>query len=60
MNRVFPLAILALAILAFATLVLVVAPALQVGAVGPTPGLQPYTDQQQRGRDQYVSLGCVH
>jgi cytochrome c oxidase cbb3-type subunit 2 len=60
MNRVFPLAILALAILAFATLVLVVAPGLQVGAVGPTPGLQPYTAQQLRGRDQYVSLGCVY
>lgn len=60
MNRVFPLAIIALAILAFATLVLVVAPGLQVAALGPTPGLRPYTAQQLRGRAQYVGLGCVY
>lgn len=60
MNRVVPLAVTALAILAFATLVLVVAPGLQVNAVGPTPGLLPYTEQELRGRAQYVSLGCVY
>lgn len=60
MNRIVPLAILALGILAFATLLLVVAPAIQIRAEAPTPGLQPYTEQQQRGRDVYVAQGCVY
>ncbi|EKT4092412.1 cbb3-type cytochrome c oxidase subunit II [Stenotrophomonas sp. NPDC077421] len=60
MNRIVPLAILALGILAFATLLLVIAPAIQIRSEAPTPGLKPYTAQQQRGRDQYIALGCVY
>ncbi|WP_027080424.1 cbb3-type cytochrome c oxidase subunit II [Luteimonas mephitis] len=60
MNRIVPLAILALGILAFATLLLVIAPAVQIGSEAPTPGLKPYTAQQLRGRDVYVSQGCVY
>lgn len=60
MNRLVPLAVLALATLAFATLMLVIAPAIQVRNEEPTPGLKPYTAQQLRGRAQYVAQGCVY
>lgn len=60
MNRLVPLAILALGILAFATLLLVIAPAIQIHDEDPTPGLQPYTEEELRGRQHYVSLGCVY
>lgn len=60
MNRYFPLSVLALAILAFATLMLVIAPSIQVGRHAAPPGLSPYTEQQLRGREVYVSLGCVY
>ena len=60
MNRVIPLAIMALAILAFATLLLVIAPAVQIRGELPTPGLAPYNAQQLRGRATYVSMGCVY
>lgn len=60
MNRMVPLAILALAILAFATLMLVIAPAIQIRSEEPTPGLKPYTAQQLRGRTQYVAQGCIY
>ena len=60
MNRTLPLIILAMAILAFATILLVVIPGVQIGHELPPAGLHPYTLQQQRGRDQYVALGCVY
>ncbi|SFU70363.1 cbb3-type cytochrome c oxidase subunit II [Halomonas korlensis] len=60
MNRILPLVIVALAILAFATLLLVAAPAAQITSVEPPEDLQPYTPAQARGRDHYVSLGCVY
>jgi cytochrome c oxidase cbb3-type subunit 2 len=60
MNRLVPLGILSLAILAFATLMLVIAPAIQMRGEAPTPGLKPYTAQQLRGRDHYVAQGCVY
>lgn len=60
MNRILPLSILALAILAFATLMLVVVPGMQINAQPATPGLQPYTAIQLRGRQTYVSMGCVY
>ena len=46
MNRIVPLGILALAILAFATLMLVIVPAVQIRGMTATPGLKPYTEQQ--------------
>ena len=60
MNRIVPLAILALGILAFATVLLVIAPAAQIRALEGTPGLQPYTQQELRGREVYVEQGCVY
>lgn len=60
MNRVLPLIVVALALLAFATLFLVVGPAAQIRTLEPPEGLKPYTDAEQRGRDEYVSLGCVY
>ncbi len=60
MNRYLPLSIIALGILAFATLLLVIAPGIQIGRHDAPPGLEPYTEQQLRGRQVYVSLGCVY
>lgn len=60
MNRYLPLAILALGILAFATLLLVIAPGIQMSQRSVPAELQPYSEAEQRGRDQYVSLGCVY
>lgn len=60
MNRLVPLMITALAILAFATLLLVIAPAIEIDAEPATPGLKPYSAQELRGRAQYVSQGCVY
>lgn len=60
MNRYFPLALLSLAILAFATLMLVIAPGMQINARTVPEALRPYTGAEQRGRDVYVSLGCVY
>src|SRR3546814_18914877 len=60
MNRVVPLAAVALGILAFATVLLVIAPAAQIRSLEGTPGLQPYTLQEQRGREVYVEQGCIY
>ena len=60
MNRVLPLIIMALALLAFATLFLVAGPAMQIRTQEASEYLAPYTKAQQRGRDQYVGLGCVY
>jgi cytochrome c oxidase cbb3-type subunit 2 len=60
MNRIVPLAAVALGILAFATLMLVIAPAAQIRSLEATPGLKPYTLQEQRGRDVYVEQGCLY
>ncbi|OWY04845.1 cytochrome-c oxidase [Thioclava sp. F1Mire-8] len=60
MNRYLPLAITALAILALATLFLVIAPGMQISAQGPTTGLKPYTEAEAGGREVYVSLGCLY
>ncbi len=60
MNRYLPLSILALAILAFATLMLVIAPGIQINARPAPEGLRPYTEAEARGREVYVSLGCLY
>lgn len=60
MNRIAPLTILALGILAFATLMLVIFPGIQIGSEAPTPGLKPYTAQQARGRAIYIQEGCLY
>ncbi|SHF34634.1 cytochrome c oxidase cbb3-type subunit 2 [Modicisalibacter ilicicola DSM 19980] len=60
MNRVLPLIVVALAILAFATLLLVAGPAAQIRSIDPPEGLAPYTAAELRGRNEYISLGCVY
>ncbi len=59
MNRVTSLLIGAVAILAFATILLVILPGVQVRTVQAPAGLQDYTIEQLRGREQYVANGCV-
>ncbi len=46
--------------LALATSALVVVPYLQLQDVKPAPGLKPYTSAQLRGRQVYVSNGCIY
>lgn len=60
MNRVIPLALLSLALLAFATLMLVIFPAIEIRSEPAAPGLRPYTAQQARGRASYIAQGCVY
>lgn len=60
MNRYLPLVVIALGILAFATLMLVIAPGIQMAQRSVPEGLRPYSEQESRGRDHYVNLGCVY
>jgi cytochrome c oxidase cbb3-type subunit 2 len=60
MNRYLPLVIVSLAILSFATLLLVIIPGMQIAQSGASPGLKPYTAAQARGRAVYVSMGCLY
>jgi cytochrome c oxidase cbb3-type subunit II len=46
--------------LSLATSALVVLPYLQVRHIEPTVGLKPYTVAELRGRDVYISNGCVY
>ncbi|WP_175874594.1 cbb3-type cytochrome c oxidase subunit II [Burkholderia sp. BCC0397] len=46
--------------LALATSALVVVPYLQLHDVKPAPGLKPYTSAQLRGRQVYISNGCIY
>ena len=48
-------------ILLFAALMIVVMPAIQLQGTTRAPqGLEPYSEQAARGREVYVSLGCVY
>lgn len=50
----------AMVMLGFAASALVVIPYVQVANVEPTPGMKPYTSMQLRGRQQYISNGCLY
>lgn len=50
----------AMVTLAVATASLVVLPYLQLKPLPPPPGLEPYTEAQLRGRQQYIAHGCVY
>lgn len=50
----------AMVTLALATATLVILPYMQLSDVKPPPGLKPYTDQQLRGREVYIAMGCVY
>ena len=50
----------AMVALGLATAALVVMPYLEVRDIKPPPGLKAYTTAQLRGREVYVSNGCVY
>ena len=50
----------AFAVLLFATLMLVVIPSVQLANMPPEKELKPYSEAELRGRNTYVSLGCVY
>ena len=50
----------AMVALGVATAALVVMPYIQVRDIQPLAGLKPYTDAQLRGRQVYISNGCVY
>ncbi len=60
MDSGFKLIAGALTTMALATSALVVLPYLQVRDLEAPPELKPYTEQELRGREQYISLGCVY
>lgn len=60
MNRLIPLILVAAAILAFATVFLVILPGSEIRAADAPAGLEPYTEAELRGRGHYVDLGCVY
>ena len=50
----------AIVMVAFATLLLVVLPFIDLQDVKPPSGLKPYTSAQLRGREEYISQGCLY
>lgn len=50
----------AMVTLALATSALVVVPHIQLSKAEPPAGLKPYTSAQLRGRESYISNGCVY
>ncbi|MEE9331793.1 MAG: cbb3-type cytochrome c oxidase subunit II [Methylophilaceae bacterium] len=49
-----------LAIIGFATILLVVLPYLQFNELAPPKGLKPYTAEQASGRKVYIANGCLY
>ncbi len=61
MTRALGIVAAAAMILLFAALMIVVMPAIQLQAAVRAPdGLEPYSVQATRGREVYISLGCVY
>ena len=60
MNRLAVILFGAVAILLLTSLTMVVDPYLEIGAIPPESKLQPYTIDEGKGRDIYVSLGCMY
>ena len=60
MNKILPITLLSLALLIFATMLLVVVPAVQIRGKSPTPGLRDYTATELHGRSIYIREGCVY
>jgi len=61
MTRALGIIAAAVMILLFAALMIVIMPAVQLQAASQPPeGLEPYSEQALRGRQVYVSLGCVY
>lgn len=61
MTRALGIVAAAAMILLFAALMIVVMPSIQLQASVRAPeGLEPYSDAALRGREVYISLGCVY
>lgn len=60
MHSEYKLLIGAMVTLALATSALVVVPHLQISKVEPPEGLEPYSSAELRGRQEYISQGCVY
>lgn len=61
MTRALGIVAAAAMILLFAALMIVVMPAIQLQASVRAPeGLSPYSESAARGRQTYISLGCVY
>ena len=61
MTRALGIVAAAAMILLFAALMIVVMPSVQLAASAKAPeGLEPYSEQALRGRQVYISLGCVY
>ena len=50
----------AMVMLALSVSALVILPYLELHDIDPTPGLKPYTSAELRGRQVYISNGCVY
>lgn len=50
----------ALVIVAISSLVLVIMPYIQLKHIEAPAALKPYTDVQAKGREVYMSLGCIY
>lgn len=60
MARTSLVALGAFAIMASAITILVVVPKILMREVKAMPGLKPYTEQQQLGREVYIANGCIY
>lgn len=60
MKKTIGFIIAATGILVFATILLIVIPSVQLVQVPAEKELKPYTEEELRGREHYVNLGCVY
>lgn len=58
--KAFGFILAAAGILFFATLTLIILPGIQLAAVEPEAGLKPYSAEALKGREIYISSGCVY
>lgn len=60
MNNVWALVAVSAIVYGILAVCMGVIPGIVLSRTLPTPGLKPYTAQEQRGRDIYVSEGCEY
>jgi cytochrome c oxidase cbb3-type subunit 2 len=60
MNKVIAILSGALTIVLFAFVIIVMMPTMQVKSNKSDPNIKPYNASETRGREMYVSLGCLH
>lgn len=60
MNNVWALVLACAVVYGTLAVFMGVVPGIVLSATPPTPGSHPYTAQEQRGRDIYVSEGCEY